>query len=927
MREPNHSESVQRTSRFEACEARLVMTAQPFETGNGLHLDTTAFDIPAPVEQVQQSALSQTGWTQARSEYGFTGAGQTVAVIDTGIAYDHYALGGGYGAGYRVVGGWDFAENDANPYDDGPLGSHGSHVAGIIGSTDATYSGVATGVDLVSLRVFNDMGQSNFAWVEQALQWVHAHRNDFSSPITTVNLSIGTSWNATTVPNWSMLEDEFAQLKADGIFIAVAAGNSFQQYNSTGLSYPASSPYVVPVMSVDANGNLSSFSQRDTRAIAAPGERIMSTVPDYRGNQNTRADDFVAYSGTSMATPYLAGASTLIRQAYAFMGNANVNEDTINNLMRSTADTVFDPITGRNYLRLNIDRALDAIMPVDEAGDSATAAKSLGMVSAGTRSVSGAIGKLNDQDFFSFTADKSGTLTISTDVIRGAMRAGYTLSGATGVISGSGITFNVQAGQTYTLGLGGSNALGFYKLNFQLTAAAAPTGPSTVQWGTVEQKQFLGQQIGGSNQFAITAARDGILTIQASFNHGAGNVDFQVVNGAGQVIGSSASLTNQERIDVTVRAGETVYLRSSGQNSRVDFNVTNLVSVLGNTVTINGTTGNDAFAFAGGTSNVATVNGVSYTFGTGQKAFNFVGRGGTDSASFVGGTGADSAVFKPSAVTLSGTNYAVTSSGIANVVVDGGGGANSATFYDTVGADNFVASPTQAQLTGAGYSNTARGFGTIVANSSGGADRATLYDSAGNDTLVARPTDSRLSGAGFDITASGFANVQVVAGGGYDNVIFYDSTGNDSFVGSVSQSQLSGGGYTIVANNFERVRVYGSTGSNQASFLAPTGASSTNSQNFYRAIGGGSDIIIYNFGLARVQSATVSSVGMRSLSVDAESALAGNSITAHWSNAQQAAFAQWAHELQAQSAWNFGNDSTGELAAVDSFFRRLGRGR
>ena len=182
-----------------------------------------------------------------------------MAVIDSGIAWDHFALGGGFGANYRVVGGWDFTEeNDANPYDDGAAGSHGTHVAGIIGSSHGTHTGVAPGVDLVGLRVFNDAGQGFFSWVENALRWVHTNRNAFENPITAVNLSLGVStWNAATIPNWANLEDEFAQLEADGIFIAVSAGNSYASYNTPGLSYPAASPYVVPVMSTDDAGNLS----------------------------------------------------------------------------------------------------------------------------------------------------------------------------------------------------------------------------------------------------------------------------------------------------------------------------------------------------------------------------------------------------------------------------------------------------------------------------------------------------------------------------------------------------------------------------------------------------------------------------------------------------------------------------------------------
>src|SRR5690606_34978102 len=144
--------------------------------------------------------------------------------IDSGIAWDHVALGKGFGSGYRVVGGWDFTEeNDANPYDDGPMGFHGTHVAGIIGSDDPHHTGVAPGVDLVALRVFNDMGQGQLSWGEQALQWVHNNRNSFENPITTVNLSLGTVWNADVVPAWGTLEEELQTLFNDGIVVTASA--------------------------------------------------------------------------------------------------------------------------------------------------------------------------------------------------------------------------------------------------------------------------------------------------------------------------------------------------------------------------------------------------------------------------------------------------------------------------------------------------------------------------------------------------------------------------------------------------------------------------------------------------------------------------------------------------------------------------------
>ena len=121
------------------------------------------------------------------------------------------------------------------------------------------------GADLVSLRVFDDAGRGELEWVEQALQWVHENRHAFESPITTVNLSLGTNWNAEFAEDAVQLEDEFARLQADGIFVSVAAGNRFDPLHDTGVSYPAASPFVIPVASHDAAGQLSDFSQRNER--------------------------------------------------------------------------------------------------------------------------------------------------------------------------------------------------------------------------------------------------------------------------------------------------------------------------------------------------------------------------------------------------------------------------------------------------------------------------------------------------------------------------------------------------------------------------------------------------------------------------------------------------------------------------------------
>src|SRR5215217_3664919 len=84
-----------------------------------------------------------------------TGKGVTVAVLDTGIDYNHPALGGGFGPGHRVVAGYDYADDDANPMD---TDGHGTGVAGLAAGlpyfyNNQKYQGVAPGADLIALRI------------------------------------------------------------------------------------------------------------------------------------------------------------------------------------------------------------------------------------------------------------------------------------------------------------------------------------------------------------------------------------------------------------------------------------------------------------------------------------------------------------------------------------------------------------------------------------------------------------------------------------------------------------------------------------------------------------------------------------------------------------------------------------------------------
>lgn len=297
---------------------------------------------------------------ELREQAGLDGEGQTVAVIDSGVAWDHVALGGGYGPGYRVVGGWDFAENDADPYDDGPAGYHGTHVAALLAGQHDEFSGIAPNSDIVALRVFDDQGTGHLEWIESSLQWVHQNQDAFESPITTVNLSVGAALtDANRGMAMSMLEDELAMLRSDGILVFAASGNLFGSAlsSSDGALYPASSDSVVAVASVDASGDLSSFAQRETGIIATRGEDIASAVPDHVFGWDGKVDDYAALSGTSMASPQVAAASMLVRQSLIDQGFDPTPDQILTRLQNASIERI-DSTTGESYYTVDLAAAV-----------------------------------------------------------------------------------------------------------------------------------------------------------------------------------------------------------------------------------------------------------------------------------------------------------------------------------------------------------------------------------------------------------------------------------------------------------------------------------------------------------------------------------------------------------------------------------------
>ncbi len=792
---------------------------------------STEEDLGQRIEQTLYEAHALTGQDDVVSKYGFAGSGQTVVVIDSGIAYEHYALGSGFGENYRVVGGWDFTENDADPYDDGPSGGHGTHVAGIIGAQgDGNHSGVATDVDLVGLRVFDDAGNGYFSWVEDALQWVHDNRNAFENKITTVNLSLGTSWNSDSVPAWAMLEEEFAQLEADGIFVSVSAGNSYTSYNEQGVSYPAASSHVVPVMSVDNSGNLSYFSQRAEYAIAAPGRGITSTLPDYKGSDSDTIDDeWGSMSGTSMAAPYVAGASVLIREAMEFTGLTDIDQWEIYDVMMATADSFYDSSSNAYYKRLNLEAAIDAIMPEDDFGSSLETAFELGTIAASGEAstfsmLSGAITTLTDADYFSFTAGATGVATFTTMSATHALVADWGAwvaggEGASGWDVENGYAMEVVAGETYTVALSSANGLGYYDFDIDLEQTFAP-----IDLGNVDiQETREALSYSGEAWYGLTVGSTGYFTVESLPQSGTAQIAIYDVNLNLLDTGDSAG-----RVDALVNSGDTIYVQVIGDSSDFDLRLTNAVSVSGSSVVAIGTMGDDNITFTAGASwHSFSINGVAYTLSADSyDDFSIDGNGGADSAMLYGTSGDETLIANPTEATLTGSNYQVEVTEFSSIQVGGQGGNDTAHLYGSSSSDRAVIGKNYGllQSSAVGYFNYAMGFNDVnVYAVSGGSDLAVINGTTSNDLVDMSANQSTITdeSSSFSSQANGFVTVYAYSNGGDDQVSLNDGATDDQFIGTETYAlyRSTTGDFNNFAFGFKHANAYSTNGGNDLAYL------------------------------------------------------------------------------------------------------------
>ncbi len=284
-----------------------------------VHVDAAPNDPLFPEQWGLAAANVPAAWDTAR------GAGVVIAIVDSGIDPGHPDLAANVIPGFNVLSGSDDTSDD---------NGHGTHMAGIAaasGFNGIGVIGIAPDAELMPIKVLDASGAGTYADLAEGIVYAADHG------ARVINLSIGGEVDSST------LSTAVAYAQSKGVVMAAAAGND----GTWAPSYPAAYPGVVAVGAIDPQGALASFSNFGPwLTLVAPGVNILTT--DMGGG-------YADSTGTSPATPFVAGAAALLLAA-----NPSLDPKLVASLLAMTTDDLgspgFDPSFG--WGRLDIAAAL-----------------------------------------------------------------------------------------------------------------------------------------------------------------------------------------------------------------------------------------------------------------------------------------------------------------------------------------------------------------------------------------------------------------------------------------------------------------------------------------------------------------------------------------------------------------------------------------
>lgn len=300
--------------------------------------------LDAPVRALDADSAPQIGAPQAW-EAGFTGDGVTVAILDTGIDATHPDLD------ELVVAQQDFSDTGSVVDGDG----HGSHVASIVaGSGDASdgvNSGMAPDADIMVGKVLDDYGYGDESSIIDGMEWAASQGADI------INMSLGASEYTDGTDPMALAVDQLTA-EHDALFV-VAAGNDGMDES---IATPGSASSALTVGAVDDDDVVTDFSSRGPRTdgaikpdVVAPGEEIVAARAAGTQLGSPVGEHYTALSGTSMATPHVAGAAAVVLEARPHLGAAELKAVLMGSA-DPTGASVFEEGAGRVFLPAAIEQ-------------------------------------------------------------------------------------------------------------------------------------------------------------------------------------------------------------------------------------------------------------------------------------------------------------------------------------------------------------------------------------------------------------------------------------------------------------------------------------------------------------------------------------------------------------------------------------------
>jgi subtilisin family serine protease len=295
-----------------------------------------AVHIDKEVHSLTDPAIGFIGASSVWTTFGTQGEGVRVGIIDSGIDYLHPALGGGFGTGFKVAGGYDFVNDDDDPMDDN---GHGTHVAGILAANGDTLKGVAPLVTLYAYKALDATGRGLDSDILEAIErTVDPDQNgDDGDRLDVVNMSLGSDGGSPTDPT-SIAVNNATRL---GVVFCVAAGNAGGRTPVQGrennyffdgsqtISSPGTAELAITVGASVLSDTVAHFSSKGPNRmsfgvkpeVVAPGVDITSTYP---------GSTLRVLSGTSMATPMVAGVAALIKSVHPSWSPALIKSAIVN---------------------------------------------------------------------------------------------------------------------------------------------------------------------------------------------------------------------------------------------------------------------------------------------------------------------------------------------------------------------------------------------------------------------------------------------------------------------------------------------------------------------------------------------------------------------------------------------------------------------